>query len=661
MLNFILNQILFYAAILLILFIPGYFLLRAIEAKKKLFNSLERFVFSFGFSILIVDFLMILIGKFGILFSKFSIISAISLFSLVCYVISKIIQLRTRRRPVLSEAEANGDKKESAALDFSKNQKILIILLLFLTVFIKTAYLKNTIFPTSTDLGHHMYWAKVTAETGKLPVYQESDIVEVDGKYQISQPQTIADFIIGEHLIFAAINLISGANFISAFPSLVLMLVNIVSILAIFILTLKFFENCAYGKNVALLSLFFIGPLYALSSPQEKFVSGGVIGNLIGNLLIPLSLYFLFRAFAEKNRNFLATSFFLIFGLFYTHHLSAFIFLFVLFFTAIIFFALNIKNISEKIKEWIKLLSSPHTIIFFVIAVLFFFLVYTPSYFDPKAVGTAVGGPSKDTRSGLTFSQFKLSSGEARMALGLIGIAVLLAAKKRTSYRHAMLLGWSISLLIMTLKPEWLFLDLPSGRIASYAAYPLSIISAFAIARIFVAVRPLRSGPTATKSLQLYIDSKTLSVLSLILIVFILTNAFSDNSGSLNASNNNQEAAQTFDASQYLAKATDKTDLIVKDHNYITADSWIKLYFARAYNFPFSRGYFKRYEDVKKRETCTLWMISTPNTPNGQKCFNDMGVNFIMVNPRFDSTQFQKSPEFWQVYSGKEINVYYRK
>lgn len=657
MINFISNQILFYVAILLVLFIPGYFLLRAIESKKQLFNSLEGFVFSFGFSILIIDFLMILMGKFGILFSKFSIIFAISLFSLACYVISKIIKSRDLARSIKSvekiDENNNKNNAENNKTDFSKNQKILIILLLFLTIFIKTAYLKNSIFPTSTDLGHHMYWAKVTAETGKLPVYQESDIVEVNGKYQISQPQTIADFIIGEHLIFAAINLISGVNFISAFPSLVLMLVNIMSILAIFILTLKFFENYSYGKNVAILSLLFIGPLYSLSSPQEKFVSGGVIGNLIGNALIPLSIYFLFRALSEKNRTFLTIALFLIFGLFYTHHLSAFIFLFVLFFAIAIFLALNIKNISARLREWAKLFFSPHAILFFILAVLLLFFAYTPSYFDPKAVGTAVGGPSKDTRAGLTFLQFKLSSGEARMALGLIGIAILFALKKRKSYQHAILLGWSISILIMTLKPEWLFLNLPSGRIASYVSYPLSIVSAFALVWFYEKMKD--------ENAKLYINPRILSVLSLMLIAFILTNAFSDNSSSLNVSSNNSEAVQTFDASSYLAKASSSADIIVKDHNYITADSWIKLYFARAYNFPFSRGYFKRYEDVKKREMCTLWMISTPNMPNGQKCFNDLGVNFVMVNPRFDSAQFRKSPEFWQVYSGKNIAIYYRK
>jgi hypothetical protein len=202
MLNFISNQVSFYIAILLVLFIPGYFLLLAVESKRRLFSSLERMIFSFGLSIISVDLLMMLMGKIGILFNKISIISAILLFSAACFAIFKIIRAK------------NPEKSEEKKSSFSKNQTILIIILLFLTIFIKTAYLKNSIFPTSTDLGHHMYWTKTISENGKLPVYQESDIIQIDGKYQVSRPEKIADFIIGEHLIFSAINLISGINYI---------------------------------------------------------------------------------------------------------------------------------------------------------------------------------------------------------------------------------------------------------------------------------------------------------------------------------------------------------------------------------------------------------------------------------------------------------------
>ncbi len=641
MLSFISNQILFYISIILVLFIPGYFLLLAIESKKKLFSSLERLIFSFGLSIIIVDLLIMLMGKISIPITKISIMLGIFIFSAICFVICKITKKNSK------ELEINN------VFSFSKNQKILILVLLFLTIFIKTAYLKNSIFPTSTDLGHHMYWSKTISETEKLPVYQESDIVQVDGKYQMSQPEKIADFIIGEHLIFSAINLISGIGFISYFPSLILFLIHIAGILAIFVLTLRFFQNYTFGKNAAIFSLFLMGPIYAVSSSQAKFVSGGVIGNTIGNLLIPFAVYFLFRALKENSPTFLSLFIFSALGLAYTHHLSTFIFIFVFIFISATFLLLNIKNLPLYLKDWLKIILKPQIIISFIFAILFLLFIYTPTYLDSEAVGTAVGGPSKETRAGLTFNQLKTTAGEARMVFGLIGIVILLAIKKRKSYENVFVLGWTIAILIMSLKPQWLFLDLPSTRIANYISFPLAISGAFALAWTLEKMQPSEG--------KCYLNQKTSYVLCFMLFAFMLASGFYDNSQSINTESNYQKAMQTKNASEYAAKYSTKSELTVKDHNYLTADSWIKLSFMGDYNYPFSRGYFKRYEDATKpREMCTLWMISEPNTSNGQKCLNDLGVNFVMVNPAFDSTQFQKSEEFWQVYSGKEINIYYR-
>ncbi|MFH0969219.1 MAG: DUF6541 family protein [Patescibacteria group bacterium] len=655
MISFISNQLLFYISIILVLFIPGYFLIFAIETRKKLFNSLERFIFSFGFSIIVVDLLMILMGKSGILFDKISIITAVLLFSAICFAINKIIRFFTYRRSMLSEEEGVSKFKDenNNIFNFSKNQKILIIILLFLTIFIKTAYFKNSIFPTSTDLGHHMYWSKTITETGKLPVYQESDIIQVNGNYEVSQPQNIADFIIGEHLIFSAINLISGIDFISYFPSLILFLIHIAGILAIFILALRLFENYSFGKNAAIISLFLLGPLYAISSSQAKFVSGGVIGNTIGNLLIPVALYFLFRALKEKKSTFLSLSIFSMLGLAYTHHLSTFIFIFVFIFTLLIFAILNIKNIFFHIKEWLKILIKPQIIILFLFSCFLILAVYTPAYLNTSVINTAVGGPSKETRAGLTFTQLKQTAGEARMALGLIGIIILLVIKKRNNYENVIVAGWGIALFAMSIRPDWLFLDLPSTRIANYISFPLAISGAFALAYFFEKLR--------TTDGKYYINQKMFYVICFMFYAFMLANGFYDNSQSLSAGANFQKAMQTFDASKYLSEKVSGKDLAAKDHNYLTADSWIKLYFMGDYNYPFSRGYFKRYEDTTNpREMCTLWIISEPNTDKGQKCLDDLGVNFMIVNPTFDSVQFQESNEFWQIYSGKEINIYYR-
>ena len=726
--DFLREQILFYISIILVLFLPGYFLLLAVFG-KKCFSALEKFVISFGFSIAAVNFLLIILGKAGFLITRNSVLVIIILFSVICWIVSLRIKKSLQViNPVCLIKNSITDWKLKIKNYFKiKNYKIiklnkqdiLIILLLFLTIFIKTAYLKNSIFPTSTDLGHHMYWSKMISETGQLPVYAKSKIVEINGHYQISQPRPIADFIIGEHLIFSAINLISGIGFISYFPSLVLFLVNIMGILAMFILALRLFSglnpksqipnpkqtanaNNKLAQNTAILTLLFLGPLYAIASPQAKFVSGGVIGNILGNLFIPLALYFYFRAFKEKNSWFLAAALFLTAALFYTHHLSSFVFLFVIGFIIIIYAVFTsyqlIKNNFEfrilpacrrgrnfksnsndrisnekkeinnsklsnskfnqnwklEIQNYAKLFLSPPVICCVLCVVCCVLFIYTPAYIQTNAVETAVGGPSKATRAGLSFSQLKFSAGEARMALGILGVILLLWSRRRKTYAYSLLLGWLAALFAMSLKPQWLYLDIPSGRIANYLSYPLAIAAAFAFAWIFYHARNL-------KNKKYCIPPKLLLTAYGLLFTAFIINGFYDNSQSLNASDNSAEALQTFRASDYLARSISKKDIVLKDHNYLTADAWIKLYFMRDYNFPFSRSYFKRYEDpTKKREHCTLQMISAPDYPEGKKCFAETGANFIMINPRFDGVQFEKSDKFWKVYTGEKIAVYFR-
>lgn len=646
---FIIQQILFFVSIAIILFVPGYFLLLAVWGRCRIFSNLEKLVLAFGLSLVSVNFLLILIGRIGIKISALSVVLLVAFFCATCYGIYKRRYASKNSTSSFSAEAADQDDKS-----FSKNQTILIILILFLTVFIKTVYLSNTIFPTSTDLGHHMYWSKLVSETGKLPVYEERDIIEADGNYQISEPRPIADFIIGEHLIFAAINLLTGISFISYFPSLVLFLIHLLGLLALFILAQKLFADFKYGYNIAIFTLFLIGPLCAISSSQVKFVSGGVIGNTIGNLLIPLVLYFYLRALKEKSSAFLTIALFTTAGLFYVHHLSAFIFIYIFAFSFLLFAALNIKNIADYARHWLKLIASRSVIVFIILAVLFIILIYTPNYVSTNAVETAIGGPSKATRAGLTFSQLKFTAGEARMALGIAGLILVFAARTRKNYASAIIGGWAIALLLMSLKPQWLYLDIPSGRIANYVAFPLAILGALAFVQILIYAKN-------AEAKYFYLNSKIIFSLFFAVLVFSASSGFYDNSQSLAPETNSGEAVQTFHAADFSSKITDNNDVILKDHNYITADAWIKLFYMRGYNYPFSRGLFKRYEDdTKKREMCTLWMLSSSASADGQKCFAGTKTNFLIVSSKFDGPQFEKSKNFWKIYSGDEISLYYK-
>lgn len=622
MLSFLQSQFLFYITIILALFLPGYSLLLAVFGKSRALSTLEKFVISFGLGIISVDFIFFAYDKLQIPITRISSVVGLTLFILVCLAVYRL-------RKTKDNSEDKGD-----LFDFSGKQLALILLLIFLTIFIKTAYLSGTVLPTATDLGHHMYWAKWMAENGQLPDYEG-----------------MPDFIIGEHIIFGVISLISGAGFFSAFPVVVLYLVNLLGILAVFVLTLRVFEN----KNVAILTLLFLGVLYAVSSPQAKFVSGGVVGNILGNFLLPLTFYFYYRAFAFLNKEnflpaihsqtFLGLAVFSTFGLFYTHHLTAFIFLFIFAFLMIFFSLVNYKEIKKIMPPIFKNIFSPAVIAVFLACLIFFFFVFTPNYVQTSAVDTAVGAPSKATRAGLDMADLKSAVGETRIALGFLGLLFLFYYYQKRHFGYAIVAAWALAIYLMSTQPHLLSINLPSNRIGSYFSYPLAILSAYGFYMAF-----------SDRKTHYLVKGVFVS-----LLIFVLAGGLYDSAVAFKSKAASEEIKETFNASAYLVKSIDPSDIVLKDHNYITGDAWIKLFFMQGYKYPASRGYFKRYEDpTKPREMCTLHMISNPGGKEAGACFQETGTNFLMVNPRFDSAQFSKLKNFDRVYANPNVAVFHK-
>lgn len=641
MTDFIFSQFSFYLTLILVLFVPGIFLLLAKRMHKK-FSLLELFLLAFGSSIVIMNFLLILLGRSPLHITRMSILAGIFAFASGCLFVYYKKEKKLPNKKILEQIPTTHISQHATAL---------VILLLFLSIFIKTIYFKDAIFPTATDLGHHMYWTKKIAITGQLPTYEKADIQQ---DFTIGEPAEIADFIIGEHLIFAAIGLISGAEFLSAFPVLVLLLIHIMSIFAIFILTRALFEKSKHRNTIAICALFLIGPLFSLSSPQAKFISGGVIGNDISNLLIPIAILLYLKAFGEKKSDILALAFFISLGLAYTHHLSTFVFIFLSIFTFIAYAAINFKTFLPDAKAWLKMAISPQILSVLAFGAIFVFLLYMPTYLNTKAIDTAVGAPSKATRTGLTIDQLKSTAGEARYALAIIGMAIIFFASNLGKINQAFLIGWTFALTIMSLRPNWLFVDIPSNRIASYVVYPSAILAAYVLVLILSTLKSKLKNKN-------YLNPIFLLVTFFLFLSFIASNGFYDNAQSLNSISSATRALQTYAAADYLAPKLDNNDLVLKDHNYLAGDAWIKLFFMKGYNFPLSRGFFKRYEDTTKtREQCTNFMISAPNGIDAQKCYAGTGTNFIMVDPKIDAEQFKRSEDFWQVYAGDAIGIFYK-
>ncbi len=652
MFNFIGNQIIFYLTLGFLLFLPGRFFFLAIFGKSGKFSGVEKFVIYFGLSIISVDFIMLFLGRLHLLLTRVSVIAGVLIFSLAGYV---IFRLRQKKKP----AEIHEQKNFS----FSSRQSVLIILIIFLSIFIRAGYLKNTILPATTDLGHHMYWSKVIAMSGKIPDYSQRNIVQVNGTYTLSGPQNISDFIIGEHLIFAAAGLITGLSFTSYFPITILFIVDVMSLLTLFILALRLFEDHSQGKNIAIIALLLIGPLFALTPPQAKYVGGGVVGNIIGDLLIPLIFYFFFRALKEKDARQLFVMLFLSMGIFYTHHLSGFVFLLSLVVIIPIILLMHAKELGAFLKNWKKIIFSPLIISFVVFAVFFVAVVYTPSYLRNDAVTTVVGNANKSDHVGLTFTQFKFTVGESRDILGIAGILffLLFASRiyKKKEYQFALLFGWIFIVALVTIKPEWVLINLPSGRFGNYGSYPLAIIGAFGLVQL------VSFAKNKKEKHKFFLNKKFFLPAGIFALAFVVISGFYDNaqnsSSTASADASIQQTVQTLQAAQFLSQKIKPADNIVFDHIYVASDSWIKLFFMRGYNFPLYRANLDRYTNgVDKQETCTLDMISDPNSANGQKCFNNLGVDYVLVDQKMDSSQFDKSNNFWKIYSNGEIVIYYR-
>src|SRR4030042_6047715 len=382
-----------------VLFLPGIFFQLAIFGwKNGKISFFEKAVLSVPLSLILVDLIVLLLNNTNILLKGPVLVGAIVILCLLCFA---VYQFRFGKKKIEESEEENESEK---LFQFSTWQTVFILLSIFLAIFVRVAYLSDTIVPSSTDLGHHMYWVQTIVDTGHLPNYG------------------MPDFIIGEHIIFAVFNLVSGVGVMTAMPALLLLTFNIVGIFAIAIFLGRLFQN----KKIIAVSFFVAGALYAINPPQGRYVSGGVVGNVIGNMLIPAALFFFYRAIKEKNQKFAALFVFSFVGLLYTHHLSSLVFIFSAAAILLLYLILNAREFFRIIRDWLKIFLKPFPVAILLLGFCFLVFVFTPSYFNSAAVGQATGAPTKITRTGFSLGQIEASAGSAQFLLA--GLGLLLAA-----------------------------------------------------------------------------------------------------------------------------------------------------------------------------------------------------------------------------------------
>jgi hypothetical protein len=600
--------------------LPGFFLLLAVFGwKNSKISFFEKATLTVPMSIILVDFLVLALSRLNLALNGPVLIGTIVIFCLSCYIVFLVrFGKKNKKKP-------DGEKTERDPFEFSYWQTIFILISIFLAIFIRATYFSDTIVPSATDMGHHMFWVQQIIDTGRLPDYG------------------MPDFIIGEHIVFAVVNLLSGASVMGAMPMLTMFLVNIAGIFALAMLAGRMFGS----PKIAATALFVSGVLYAINAPQGRYVSGGVVGNIFGNLLIPVALYFLYRTFSEKDSVFASLFLLSTAGILYTHHLSSFVLLYSIAAIVLVYLALNLDRIFKIIGDWLKLFLKPFPIFILLFAAFYLLFVYTPTYFNSAAVTQATGEPTKVTRAGLSFDQIGLNAGNARLVLGALGFLLLLAGLRRKEPRCGFALAWAVVIFLMSWKPAWLFVNIPSNRIGNYLYLPFSLLAAFGIAEFLKYFR---------KSATVFFST----VLLFVLLFFVITDGLSDSAEAFKARPQFQESVQTFHSAKYLASTLDTgKDVLLKDHVNIYGDSWYKLFFMKDYEYPLSRGMLFRYIDATKpRETCTRDMIMIPETETGKKCFSETGVNYIALDSQLEGDSFEKYPDFSKVYASNYISVF---
>jgi hypothetical protein len=628
-------------ALALVLFLPGYALLITLARNKNPLGTLGTLLTSLVLGIGVTNFGLIFIDKLGFKLTPFSIISTLSILSGLGF----FFYYKFKTKEKLSNK--------------SKQNWLVFLVISSLAIFIRLIYLAPKIVPHTTDLGHHMYWVNYIIKFQELPIYG------------------IPDVIIGEHLIFGAISIISGVGTISALPGIILFLINFFSLLAIFLLSQEvakcFFKNKA-SYQIALFSLMAIGVFYTIKSPQTSYVNGGVIGNLMGGLFLPMIFYLFLRALRKKSVLYASLGVFLIGNLAYIHHLSSFILIYSLlgFFliTSLLLVLIKIfkPKIDLEIKSFLKIFFNLKTILTGFLVLIWFFLLRLPSYLNVSAIDTAVGSPSKSTRVGLTLNNLMDSTGSWRFFYAIVGLLFLgfifwiIIKKNSRIYKNyqikevrfiealigfSLASGWFLAILLMSYRPDLLKIDIISGRIANYLVYPAAVLAGFGV---FALIRPVLS---KNKSL-------TLVVMAFVFIPGIMSGLTDLSESYLEKKEKFDKTVETFRASEYLNEVVPEEDRILKDHVYLTGDTWVKNFLMRGYEEPLSRSYLKRYDPINNRETCTRDMIAIPESEIGKECFKETGVRFIILRNGYDTYQFENSENFSKIFHTREVVIFER-
>mgnify|MGYP001035664523 CR=1 FL=1 len=642
-LSFFAEEIRFLAVAAGVLLVPGWVILRLVDRRGAV-SALESVVISLGLSLGAAILIAIALSALHI---PIEIRSLAAVYGVILAGFVFLVRKYVPGRP----SKNSGSRAVSRAF-----------LVVFLTaVAIKAVFFAQHPVPISTDLGHHTYWIEKIIVGGQLPVYEERDIIMASSpneQHRVSEAKPISDVIMGEHVPFAFVAILSGTPAISLSPAAILFLIHIATILAVYVLACRLFARSEYRESVAVVAVFVAGVLFALDSPQMKYIVGGVVGNTLGNILILSAVLTLVISVVKRSRALLAVFVALVFTLAYTHHLSTLLFAISLFGMAALFLASDFKRFR---KEFLPMAVSLPTLLSLAAGVMLFFFLWPPSYIANRAAETVVGQSENEEHLGITLGDYLFAMGDVRMLLGLAGLLLLAVLawksdevfRKRRDARLAFVViaGWTAPLLALVFFPSAIGIDIPTIRTANYTILPMAMASAVMIIWAF---RRLREEPWGLRA--------AFPAMFAVLFAVLSFGGLVDNAELLRRSDAPETARELHRAAAYLGKHYRDSDrTVLYDHISIEGGAWMKLYFLRDYNYPFYRAHLFRYDRADdRREKCTLWTISSPDSAEARKCFEDLRVGAIALGDAEEGKQFREHPEFTRVYDGRALGVYVR-
>lgn len=629
MTDFLLQHIAFLAAAIAVLVLPGAATLALVQARQRFFGPVETAVLSVGLSIVVTDAVMIAAGNLAPDAFLPVWVAGLGAWTAACPVVAAVI-----RRRYGSPAAASRSRISIA-----------LPVVLVAVILTKAVYALPQALPVSTDLGHHMYWAERIAIERSLLPYEKRDIVTdpTTGISSITDSAPISDFIVGEHLVFAAVRMLTGRTLVGPMPGMILFLVHVATVAAVYVLVRRLLERSRRGEVVALTATVLYGLLYGLGSPQMKYVLGGVIGNTFGFLLIPSILLLVAVAIRQRSAVLLGTAYAAATGLALIHHLSTLVFV-----IAVLGMVLVLLVIGRSLLREILRLAVARTAVAVLGGCVAFFLVWPPSYIANRAVTTIVGAPVKEEHTGLSLAQLANLAGEPRLLLAVVGIVALLAAARRHVLAAAVLVGWTVPAVVLVMLPQYTHIDLPSARVAYYLIMPLSVAAAYGAVQL-------------TDILHRRAVPRWLAVttVALLLLVPVRYGMADDAVYLAKLAPQYATALSVQRTGAFLATQIPADMRIVHDHINIPGDSWFKLQLLQDYNYPFYRANLFRYDRVSDRqERCTLYVIATPSSDEAKRCMAELGIRVLVVNEAIDGQQFRHFRNYWRVYADSGLSVY---